>query len=260
MAKKQQIVINDFNLFSEVLKSAVKVVDSAKIIVGPSGLEIYGAREKIARCEMVSNAVSSEESLEFSLENLAMFNKILATVKDVHEDDYSELKFWFDSPFLRFESKKFKTKYGTCNETTIGKWVSKKVETALTPVFEFTTTSDFIKRVNSHSFMFPDSKTVRVYLETKDDMEVNSVFATLGNKETALNNEITTKFGLVTSGALGERTMIVDLERLNLFNAVQAPEIKIALMNVNVLVSKTRVVGKSGSFFDLTIYNTLLKS
>jgi len=262
---KIQIELNDFNLFAEVLKSAVKIVDSAKILIGPQGLEIYGARDKIARCELASNCVSSGEPIEFCLESLAMFNKIVATVKDVHDGDYSELKFMFDSPFLRFESKKFKTKYGTCNEATIGKWISKKVETALVPVFEFTTTSDMIKRINSHAFMFSDSKTVRVYIETKDDMETNAVFATLGNKETALNNEITTKLGLVTSGTLNPenekpRKIILDLERLNLFNAVQAPDIKISLMNLNVLVSKSKILGKNGSWFDLTIYNTMLKS
>lgn len=259
---RQLIAINDFNLFCEVLKSAVKIVDSAKILVGPTGLEIYGARDRIARCELVSNCISSEEPIEFCLENLAMFNKILSTVKDVHDGDFSELAFSFDSPFLRFASKKFKTKYGTCNEATIGKWISKKVETALTPVFEFTTTSDLIKRVNSHAFMFSDSKSVRVYVETKEDMESNAVFATLGNKDTALNNEITTKLGLVTSGVLdpSQRRIVLDLERLNLFNAVQTPEISIALMNLNVLVSKTKLAGKNGSYFDLTIYNTLLKN
>lgn len=260
MATKQQIVLNDFNLFCEVLKSAVKIVDSAKINISSTGLEIYGARNRIARCEITSNCVTSENPIEFCLENLSMFNKILNTVKEIHDNDYSELKFLFDHPFLRFESKKFKTKYSTCLETVIDKWVSKKVETTLTPMFEFTTTSDLIKRINSHSFLFEASKTVRVYIETKDDMEANSVFATLGNAETNLNNEITTKLGLVTSGTLNGRRLILDLERLNLFNAIQAPEISIALMNLNILVSKSRILGKSGSYFDLTIYNTFLKS
>ena len=263
---KIKIELNDFNLFAEVLKSAVKIVDSAKISVGPSGLEIYGARDKIARCELASNCIISQEPIEFCLESLTMFNRIVSTVKEIHDGDYSELKFIFDAPFLKFESKKFKTKYGTCGEAIIGKWISKKVETALIPIFEFTTTSDLVKRVNSHSFMFPDSKTVRVYVETKDDMESNAVFATLGNKENSLNNEITTKLGLVTSGSLTPdgavqpRKIILDLERLNLFNAVQAPEVKISLMNLNVLVSKSKILGKNGSWFDLTIYNTLLKS
>ena len=109
MARKQ-ITIVDFLLFIEVLRSAVKIVDSAKLVISESGLEIYGARAKMARCELTSNCILSNERIEFSLENLAMFNKILNTVKDVHENDFSELKFVYDAPFIRFESKKLKTK------------------------------------------------------------------------------------------------------------------------------------------------------
>lgn len=51
-------------------------------------------------------------------------------------------------------------------------------------------------------------------------MENNAVFATIGNKETDLNNEMTLKLGLVTFGkADPNRPIILDLERLNLFNA-----------------------------------------
>ena len=73
---------------------------------------------------------------------------------------------------------------------------------------------------------------MRIYLETKDDMENNAVFATVGNRETDLNNEVTLKFGLVSAGGLvkrnddglvtEERRLIIDLERLSLFNAAQS--------------------------------------
>ena len=119
-------------------------------------------------------------------------------------------------------------------------------------------------------FMFSNPKDVRVYIETKDDMENNAVFATLGNKETDLNNEITLKLGLVTSGSLverdendlvvGERSIIIDLERLNLFNAVQSDNIRFALMNLNCLVGRISMTGKDGSFFNLTIYSSILKN
>lgn len=269
MAKKQ-IDIRDFDLFYEVLRSTSKVVDSAKFGVNSGGLEIYGARAKAARCEISSNAVVSSSPVEFSVENLQQFLKIVSSVKDVHEGDYSGLKFYVDLPFVRFESKKFKTKFATCNESLISQWVSKKITTEMMPMFEFTSTSDMIKRVNSQSFLFSSPKDVRVYLETKPDMENNAVFATLGNKETELNNEITLKFGLVNSGSLVEkddaglvvfeRKIILDLERLNLFNAVQSDAIRFAMMNLNCLVSKTNVLGKNGSFFNLDVYSTVLKS
>lgn len=38
---------------------------------------------------------------------------------------------------------------------------------------------------------------VRVYLAVDGEMENGSVFATLGNRATRLDNEITLKFGLV---------------------------------------------------------------
>ena len=268
---KQQINIKDFDLFCDVLKSAVKIVESAKFIVNSAGLEIYGMRMSAkSRCEIISDAISSSNELSFSVENLQLCLKIVSSVKDVHGGDYSGMKFLVDMPFIRFESKKFKTKFATCDENVISQWVSKKVMADMTPVFEFTGNSDMIKRLNSHSFMFSNPKDVRVYIETKDDMENNAVFATLGNKETDLNNEITLKLGLVTSGSLverdendlvvSERSIIIDLERLNLFNAVQSDNIKFSLMNLNCLVGKVSVSGKDDSFFNLTIYSSILKN
>ena len=92
-------------------------------------------------------------------------------------------------------------------------------------------------------------------------MEKNAIFATLGNKETNLNNEVTLKFGLMNSGELPEnRPIIIDIERLNLFNSIQSNNIKITLAkNVNVLISKTQLTGKNNTYFNFNIYNTLLR-
>ena len=98
--------------------------------------------------------------------------------------------------------------------------MSKKVETQLNPVFEFTTTSDMIKNINGHSYIFKDGDKLRVYLETKDDMENNTLFASIGNRESDLNNEMTLKFGLVTFGSLNDKALTLDLERVNLLNSV----------------------------------------
>lgn len=267
MARKQ-IDIRDFDLLCEVVRSASKVVESAKIQIGPAGLEIYGARTKMARCELVSNSVTAQEPVEFSVENLQMLLKTLASVKEIHAGDYSGLKFSYDQPFIRLESKKFRTKLAACNENIISQWVSKKIETKMTPVFEFIGGGDAIKRVNQHSFMFSNPKDVRVYLETRDDMESNTVSATLGNKETSLNNEITLKFGLVTMGTLvkddggvkSERAITLDLERLNLFNAVPSDQIKFEFMDLNCLVGEVKTQGRDGSFFNFKLYCTVLKN
>jgi hypothetical protein len=185
----------------------------------------------------------------------------LSTVKDVHDNDYSELEIQYTKPNVWFKSKKMKMKYSTCNESTILTWISKKIETPMTPVFSFKTGNDLIKRINSHGFLFTNSKDIKAYIETKDDMESNAVFMTLGNRQVDIGKEITLQFGLVTSGSLDEnRTLIIDLERMNLFNCIASNDITISLMDKNVLLSQTKISGKNGSFFNLNIYCTMLKS
>ena len=260
MAKTIQISVRDFDLFCDVMKSTAKVVDSAKLQFSQNGMAIYGAHGYIARCEIVTNSVYSNENVDVSLLELSTFTRILQTIQDVHDGDYSTFKFIIDLPFIRFESKKFKTKLQTCNEDVISKWVSKKLEAKLKPIFEFTTSSEMIKRIISHQFIFDNTDSLRVYLETKDDMEKNVVYATLGNKQTNLNNELTMKFGLATFGAIGDKNIVLDVERLNLFNAVQSKELKVTLVDLNFLMSTVKVVGKNDSYFTLTVYNSFLKA
>lgn len=254
------IKINDFSLFFEAMKTAAKLVDAAKLQFSANGLEIYGARDVAARCELTTNAVSSDDAFDFCIDNLGMLNRVLATAKEVHGDDFSELEIKYSRPNLLFKSKKFKMKYSTCNESTISKWVSKRIETKMQTLFEFKTTSDLIKRINGHSFLFTDSKSINVYLETKDDMEANSVFATLGNKNVDIGKEVTLKFGLVTLGAIPDgKHLIIDLERMNLFNCMQSDDIKIGYMDKGCLLSQTKVQGKNGTYFNVNVYSTLLK-
>lgn len=255
-----EIIIDDFDLFVESLKAAAKLVDAAKLLFSPNGLEIYGARANAARCELTTNAVHSNDTFDFCIDSISMLNRVLSTVKEVHGNDFSELEISYSRPNLLFKSKKMKTKYSTCNESTISKWVSKKIMTQMSTVFSFKTSSDMIKRINGHSFMFTDAKTINVYLETKDDMEANAVFATLGNKNVDLGREMTLKFGLVTEGKIPDgRNLIIDIERMNLFNCIQSDDISISLMDKNVLLSKTNVHGKNGTYFNINIYCTLLK-
>lgn len=258
---KNVLKINDFNLFLDAMKATSKIIESAKFIINENGMAIYSSRNNIARCEISTNAIYSDEPLSFSILDLHMFVKVLQTIREVHKDDFSDLTLAFDSPFIKVKSKKFKTKLNTCDDDIIEKWISKKIETKLEPVFEFTTSSDLIKQISGHSFIFADQSAIRVYLETHNDMENNTIFATIGNKTTNLNNEITMKFGMVTYGKIPDgRNIILDLERLSLFNCVNSNEIKISLMNLNVLVSKIKILGKNDSFFALNIYNTILKN
>lgn len=40
-----------------------------------------------------------------------MFVKVLQTVREVHDNDYSDFKFFLADEKVSFESKKFKSKY-----------------------------------------------------------------------------------------------------------------------------------------------------
>ena len=260
MSNEKVITVNDFNLFYELMKSTTKIVDAAKLQISENGLAIYGARKPYARCELTTNAISSDENIEFCILDLNMFVKVLSTIKEVHENDYSDFKFSFMDEKVSFKSKKFKSKFQTQKENIIEKWLSTKISTQLNPVFEFTTTNDLIRRVRNHQFIFTDPAKMRIYLETKDDMENNTLFATAGNRQTTLNNEVTLKFGLVTYGSLNNRTIILDIDRLNLFDAVTSNDIKVSLMDANVLVSDVKVNGKNDTYLNVKIYSSLLKS
>jgi len=264
MNSKKEIHVVDFNLFADVIKSATKIVESAKLTITENGIEIYGCRGKLTRCELNSNSIYSDEPIELTIENLGTFYKVLCTICEIHKDDYLDFKFYVDLPKVLFESKKFKTKYQTQVETvdSVAKWISTKLTTQLIPEFEFTTTSDLIRRINSHSYIFDKIDDLRIYLETKDDMEKNAIFATLGNKSSNLNNEMTLKFGIVNNGAIAkDRNIILDLEHLNLFNALPSNDIKIFLpKQYNMLVSKAKVSGKNDTYFSMNIYNAILKN
>ena len=258
--EKKQIFVNDVNLFCDLMKSTVRIVDSAKLLINENGLAIYGARKPIARCELITNAVYANEKIEVCILDLQMFVKVLSTVREIHENDYSDFKFFLMNEKLCFESKKFKSKFQTQKESIIAQWISQAITAKMKPIFEFTTTNDFIRRIRNHQFIFEDPNTMRVYLETKDDMENNVVFATIGNKQTSLNNEITLKFGLVTYGSIKDKNIILDIDRLNLFDAVQTKDIKISLMDANVIVSNIHVEGKNDSYFNAKVYCSFLKA
>ena len=259
MNNAKDILIGDFNLFHDLMKSVVKIVDSAKIQISETGLAIYGAKKPFARCEFLTNALTSTEPFDFCILDLQMFTRILSTIREVHEDDYSTLKIFLQAEKLCFQSKKFKTKIQTQKETIIEKWLSTKIQTKLTPIFQFTTTNNLIKRIKNHQFIFTDPTMMRVYLETKTDMENNTLYATIGNKQLVLNNEMTLKFGLVTYGSLGDKSVILDVDRINLFDAVPSDEIKISLMDANVLVSDVTTKGKNDTYFNVKVYSSLLK-
>ena len=59
------------------MKTAAKIVDSAKIQISELGAAIYGARKPFARCELRTNAITTLEPAEFCVLDLAMLTKVL---------------------------------------------------------------------------------------------------------------------------------------------------------------------------------------
>lgn len=254
---KQKIKISDFELFLKSLKSFTKLATSAKLTFNSEGLSIYG-KNSFARGEFFSSSVRAEKDpIECCIIDLPMFLKVLNTAYEVHKEDLSEIEMWFDFPFIKIESGKFKTKLSTCKEEVIVNSISQKIKTILTPVFEFTTSTKQIKNISSHSFIASDLDSARIYLSTDPNMENNVIYARIGNDSNELNNSITLKLGLVNFGNLGDRKLILNFDRLNALNIADSEEIKVELMDKNVLVNTVKIDGQSESTV-FKIYTSLL--
>lgn len=255
---KQQIKINDFKLLLQSLKAFAKMSSSAKLTFNSEGLTIYG-KNPFARGEFQTNAaISEKDPIEFCILDLSMFLKVLGTVWEVHEEDFSDIELWFDFPFVKIESGKFKTKLATCKEEVIQNTISQKIKAQLNPVFSFKTSTKQIKYVNSHSYIVSDVDSARVYLSTEPTMENNVVYARIGNDANELNNSMTLKLGLVTFGNLNNRTLILNFDRLNILNVVDSEEIEVQLMDKNVLMNMVRLDGNSDYSTVFKIYTSLL--
>lgn len=256
---KQKIKINDFSLFLQSMKALNKLANSAKMMFNSEGLTVYG-KNSFARGELTTNSVVSENvPIDFCILDLSMFIKVLSTAFEVHDGDFSEINLWFEFPFVKIESPKFKTKISTCKEEVIVNSVSQKIKTQLTPVFEFITSSKQIKYVNAHSYILQDLENARIYLSTESSMENNAVYAKIGNESNELNNSMMLKIGSATFGSINDKRLIINFDRLNVFNVVNSEEINVKLMDKNVLVNTVDMRGNSDEFScKFTLYTSLL--
>lgn len=256
---KENIKINNFELFSEIVKSLSKMSDGAKFTVNDCGLTVY-AKNDFSKCELTSNSIVSDKELSFCVGNLGMLLKIMTTLSGIYKEDVTNsVKLYFDHPFIRFESKKFKTKIATVEEANIANFIGNKVHTELSPQIEFTTNSGIIRSINSHSFVTTDSNTARIYVSTDSEMENNVIFATIGNEGNDLENSVTLELGLITSGVMDDRKVILNFDRLNILNMLPSEEINVQLAKERpVLISKVQKSGKNDTFFNISIYVFLM--
>lgn len=252
------IKINDFILFYDIVKSLTRIAEGVKMTVNDCGLTVF-AKNDYSKCELTSNAVVSENEMCFCIGDIGMFLKILTTVKDIYDGDYSCVQLSYDRPFIKISSGKFRTKIATVDENRILNFIGTKVHTELTSQLDFTTSSGIIRTINSHSFIFNDSSSARIYLTTEDGMENNVIFATIGNEGNDLANSVTLELGLINSGSLGGRKIILDFNRLNILNIVPSDEIKVTLAKERpVLISKVSRNGKNNTFFNLGVYSFMM--
>lgn len=260
---RQTINIRDFDLFYDIVKSLTKMAEGIKFMVDENGLIIY-AKNDYSKCNINSNAISSSSNIDFCIAELGTLLRILTTVKDIYKNDYSDVRFIYEKPFLKVESGKFKVKLSTCDEQRVAKYVASKIKTELTPKIEFTTNSALIKTINGHSFISPDPANIRVYITTEKDMQNNTVFATVGIESNELANSATLELGLLNSGSLTNadgvtQKVILDFNRLNILNMVPSDEIKIMVANERpVLVSNITKTGNNDSYFDITICSFMM--
>lgn len=256
---KTLIKIADFLIVCDIIKSLNRMSDGVKFSINDCGLTVC-AKNDFSKCELTSNALVSDVPIDFCVGDLSMLTKILTTIKDLYgSEGYAGVKLFYDKPFIRVESKKFKTKLATVDEDRIQNFIGTKVRHELAPQLELTTSSDKIRSINSHSFIFSDTSSARIYLVTEDDMQNNTVFAKIGNEGNDLANSVTLELGMLNYGSLGDRKVILDFGRLNILNMVPSDEIHVELAKgFPVLVSKVKKTGQNGTFFNVNIYSFMM--
>lgn len=260
---REEIEIRDYCLFYDVLRSLSRMADGVKLSFDESGLVVY-AKNDYSKCNLSTNAARSKSKVEFCMADLPTLIRTMTTVRDMYKDDYGAVKVVYDRPFLRIESGKFKTKLSSCDEQRVSKFVSTKIQTAMTAKMEFTTSSSLIKAINAHSFVFGDTSTARIYLTTEKDMQNNTVFATIGSEDNELANSVTLELGLVNSGSLlnadgTPMRVVLDFNRLNILNMFPSDEIGVMIANERpVLVSNVTRNGSDDTFFTASVCSFMM--
>jgi hypothetical protein len=252
---KEIIRVNDFSLFFEMINSLNKMVDGVKCVINGYGLTIY-TKNDFSKCEITTNCVVSDNEISFCIRDLGILSKVLSTLNTLYGNDIeNSIKIYYEQPFIKIESKKFKTKLNTIDEDSIRNFITEKVKTELTSQLEFTTNSSLIRSINNYSFITNDKNATRIYIESNSEMENNVIFAKVGNESNETENYAVMELGLITSGVLSDRKIIIDFDRLNMLNILPSDEIKVQIANERpVMISKTMKSGKNNSFLNINIY------
>lgn len=261
---KVKLDIVDFELFELTIKAISKFVNEAKFIVDNTGLTIL-SKTGYARSELTTSSVALVDNVNevsFCINNLSVFVKTLNLINREAAGNNPELMLIFDGTFIHFKSKFIKSKLITCSEDSIrNSIIDKKVTTQLIPVCEFLTSSVLLKNLTINNFIFSSPDEIKIYIKNgaEIDMDKNLLYAVLDNANNKFSNSLTLKMGMLTSGKI-DRQVIIDIPRVNAFNLIEDDQIKIQLMEQNVLVSTIVRKSKDNSAkTTITIYNSIRK-
>jgi len=254
----KNIYIKDFDILDQTLSAVLKLVPSFKLMFNQTGLTIHCCNS-FARCSVFTNSATSDEDITLCIKDGAIFTKTLDVIKkEEGKKVSSNVTLTYDDTFIHIKTKTVKTKIITVKEEVIQNTVAKAVVSQLTPVLEFKTSSDNIKKVLSNGYMFTDPESIRVYLNQQEEMMQNCVYAEVTNKTNRLSNNITVKLGDITIGSIKE-DLIIDFDRLGAFNLFKSDNIVIQLMDKPFLVAELSL-NKDNMFSKFTVYNSLRKS
>jgi len=252
------INITNFNIFEQTIASILKLVPQAKLSFNSNGMNIHVKVDNQYRASVFSNSADCTEDVSFCFNNIASFYSILKLIKTDHKKTVPEIEMGYDNTFLHIKCKNLKTRLITVKEEIVQSNVAKQVDMPLTPVLEFKTSSDLIKTIMSNSFIFTDKNESRIYLNQHPDLQKNTIYAEVTNKNAKLSNIITTKLGDITLGKL-EQDLIIDFKRLEIINLFKSDEITVQLMDKPVLVTNLALTDKE-HFSKFTIYVLLRKN
>lgn len=263
MAKKDRvnIKVNDLKVFETTVSALSKTVEAMKINIDQTGMKIY-TRNAYARFHISSNCIEADGECELCINEIAILLKTLKLVSK-QAKNVNDLTCYYDKPFLHFTSKDIKTKIGGVKERVIQNSLDQPITTALTPVFEFTSTGKTIKEICSNRFIFSDMESARVYLTWGDDdtMHKNVIYAELSNRINELSSSLVLPLGDITLNDIeGVRDVILDFDRLKVLNLFNCDSVSVSLMDRNILVSESQINGKEGIFTKLIVYNSMRKS
>lgn len=244
MATKLKIA--DFDMFVESMKALTSAVEGIKLTVGSEQTKVM-AKNPVARLKMTTNALTSDEDVEFCIADLPSFVKVLQ-IGQAKLGEKDKITLEIDEGFIKIKSKPYKAKFALVKEEVILNYVDKEFNAELDEQCTFVTTADNIKELRRSAFIFPDTDVARIYLFA-DESNKSKLKAELNNRNNPYSNAITVDFGQIQSGELKE-DIILNFDRVDMFTLFdKVKDIEMMLPTLKALTSTQKITNKDGDVF-----------